>query len=185
MFIKVLISLFFFIIFFSNVQANEKQYIIDQILRINNFTFNFEQITKEKVENGSCLIQFDNKLKCNYNDKLQKEVIINNKKLVILQKRYNKIYYYPVSKSPFLNILNKKKLIGLIKKSDLVLNDNIELVYLEENKEKIKVFFNKNNYELIGWLVQDNFQNKIYFSLKIEKINSQIEKNYFKIPAIN
>ena len=167
MFIKVLISLFFSIIFFSNVQANEKQYIIDQILRINNFTFNFEQITKEKVENGSCLIQFDNKLKCNYNDKLQKEVIINNKKLVILQKRYNKIYYYPVSKSPFLNILNKKKLIGLIKKSDLVLNDNIELVYLEENKEKIKVFFNKNNYELIGWLVQDNFQNKIYFSLKI------------------
>ena len=76
-------------------------------------------------------------------------------------------------------------MIGLIKKSDLVLNDNIELVYLEENKEKIKVFFNKNNYELIGWLVQDNFQNKIYFSLKIEKINSQIEKNYFKIPAIN
>ena len=110
MFIKVLISLFFSIIFFSNVQANEKQYIIDQILRINNFTFNFEQITKEKVENGSCLIQFDNKLKCNYNDKLQKEVIINNKKLVILQKRYNKIYYYPVSKSPFLNILNKKKI---------------------------------------------------------------------------
>ena len=185
MFLKVLIVLFFFINSFLSTQASEKQSIIDRFLRIDNFSFNFEQITKEKIETGNCLIQFDNKLKCNYNDNLQKEIIINNKRLVILQKRYNKIYYYPVSKSPFLNILNKKKLIGLIKKSDLVLNDNIELIYLDENKKKIKVFFNKKNYELVGWLVQDSFQNKIYFSLKIDKINSQLDKNYFKIPATN
>ena len=125
MFLKVLITFVFFFNFVQNTQASEKQSIIDRFLEINNFSFNFEQITKEKIETGSCLLEFDNKLKCSYNDKLQKEIIINNKTLVVLQKRYNKIYYYPVSKSPFINILSKKKLINLIQKSNLILKDNI------------------------------------------------------------
>ena len=125
------------------MQANEKKFIIDRFLEIDNFSFDFDQISNKKVETGNCLLKFDNKLRCKYNNKLQKEIIIDNKKLVILQKRYNKIYYYPVSKSPFINILSKKKLINLIKNSDLVLNDNIELIYLDENQKKITVFFEK------------------------------------------
>ena len=167
------------------MQADEKQSIIDSFLKINNFSFSFEQTTKEKIETGNCLLEFDNKLKCSYDGKLQKEIIINNKSLVILQKRYNKIYQYPVSKSPFVNILGKKKLINLIKNSNLVINNNIELIYLDENQKKITVFFEKENFELIGWLIEDNFQNEIYFSLKIKETNSEINKNYFKIPEIN
>ena len=101
------------------------------------------------------------------------------------QKRYDKIYYYPVSKSPFLNILIKNKLIALIKKSNLILNENIELVYIDQNQKMITVFFDKKNYELIGWLIEDEFQNEIYFSLKIENINNELSKNYFKIPSLN
>jgi outer membrane lipoprotein-sorting protein len=167
------------------VQANEKKFIIDRFLEIDNFSFDFDQISNKKVETGNCLLKFDNKLRCKYNNKLQKEIIIDNKKLVILQKRYNKIYYYPVSKSPFINILSKKKLINLIKNSDLVLNDNIELIYLDENQKKITVFFEKKNYNLIGWLVEDSFQNEVYFSLRINETNIEINKNYFKIPKIN
>ena len=185
MFLKVLITFIFYFYFVQNTQANEKQSIIDRFLEIDNFSFNFEQITKEKIETGSCLLEFDNKLRCSYNDKLQKKIIINNKTLVVLQKRYNKIYYYPVSKSPFINILSKKKLINLIKKSDLILKNNIELIYLDKNQNKITVFFEKKNYGLIGWVVKDNFQNEIYFSLKMKKINSLIDKNYFKIPVLN
>ena len=167
------------------MQANEKKFIIDRFLEIDNFSFDFDQISNKKVETGNCLLKFDNKLRCKYNNKLQKEIIIDNKKLVILQKRYNKIYYYPVSKSPFINILSKKKLINLIKNSDLVLNDNIELIYLDENQKKITVFFEKKNYNLIGWLVEDSFQNEVYFSLRINETNIEINKNYFKIPKIN
>ena len=167
------------------MQANEKKFIIDRFLEIDNFSFDFDQISNKKVETGNCLLKFDNKLRCKYNNKLQKEIIINNKKLVILQKRYNKIYYYPVSKSPFINILSKKKLINLIKNSDLVLNDNIELIYLDENQKKITVFFEKKSYNLIGWLVEDSFQNEVYFSLRINETNIEINKNYFKIPKIN
>jgi outer membrane lipoprotein-sorting protein len=179
--------LFFFVVFnYSlNLYANEKQLIINQLLEINNLTFNFKQTTEGKIETGTCLLVFDNKLKCNYIDEIQKEIIINNKTLVVVQKRYDKIYFYPISKSPFLKILSKNSLISLVRESNLELNDNINLIYEDENEKKITVFFEKKNYHLIGWEMQDKFQNKIYFSLKIQNVNTKIDDSLFKIPSIN
>ena len=105
--------------------------------------------------------------------------------MVILHKKNEKIYFYPISKTPFLNILIKDKLITLIQKLELILNKNIKLVYLDDNQKIITVFFEKKNYELIGWIIEDEFQNQIYFSLKIENINNEISKDYFKIPSLN
>ena len=185
MLLRILLVCIFFFNFYLNGNTSEKQYIIDRLLEINNFSFSFEQVTKEKVETGNCILEFDRKLRCNYDDKLQKEIIINNKTLVILHKRYDKIYFYPISKSVFLNILSKDKLIILIKESDLILNENIELVYFDKNQKLIRIFFNKKDFELIGWAIEDEFQNNINFSLKIDNINNNINKNYFKIPTLN
>jgi outer membrane lipoprotein-sorting protein len=185
LFLRILITYFFFFNFFLTANANEKELIINRLSEIKNFSFNFKQISENKTETGNCLLEFDRKLKCYYNNKLKKEIIINNKTLVVRQKRYNKIYFYPISKSPFLNILTKNKLITLIQKSDLVVNENIKLIYLDENKKKITVLFEKKNYELTGWLMEDEFQNKINFSLRIENINNKISKNYFKVPSPN
>ena len=178
--------MFFFLLlnYSLNLHAGEKQLIINQLLEINNFTFNFKQIAQGKIETGTCFLVFDNKLRCNYVDEKQKEIIINNKTLVVRNKKYDKIYFYPISKSPFLKILNKNSLIRLIKESNLELNDNINLVYLDENKKKITVFFDKKNYDLIGWKIKDEFQNEIYFSLKIQDINIEIKDDFFKIPSI-
>ena len=115
---------------------------------------------------------------------MHKEMIINNNKLVILQKRYDKTYFYPISKSLLISILNKEKLIKLIQKSDLILNEKIELPYIDDSKKKIKIFFKKTNYELIGWVMEDKFQNEIYFSIKIEATNAKIDNKNFKIPSI-
>ena len=60
------------------------------------------------MEKGNCLLKFSGKLKCEYFDNKEKEIVINNKKLAITQKRYNKTYRYPIAKSPFLNILYKE-----------------------------------------------------------------------------
>ena len=181
------IFLFFFLIFnYSlNLYADEKQSIINQLLKINNFTFNFKQITQGKEESGTCFLVFDNKLKCNYADDKQKEIIINNKTLVVMQKRYNKKFFYPISKSPFLKILSKNSLISLVRESNLELNDNIDLIYLDENEKKITVFFKKKSYDLLGWKIEDKFQNKIYFSLEIQNKNIEIDNDLFKIPSIN
>ena len=161
MFLRIFFFAFLVFNYSLNLYANEKEAIIDQLLKVNNFTFNFEQITQGKKETGTCFLVFDNKLKCNYIDKNQKEIIINNKKLVVMHKRYDKIYFYPISKSPFLKILNKKSLINLVKESDLELNNNIDLVFVDKNEKKITVFFDKESYELIGWEINDELQNKI------------------------
>ena len=165
--------------------ADDKQSIINRLKNINNVTFNFKQITNEKTETGSCLLVFDNKLKCIYADKMQKEILINNKTLVVMQKRYGKVYFYPISKSPFIMILNKSSLISLIQKSNLELNNNINLIYIDKNNNKITVFFDKKNYDLTGWKVYDQFQKEIYFSLKIQHINNEYDPSMFKVPTIN
>ena len=178
----------FFFIFFNyslNLHADQKQLIINRLLEIDNIIFSFNQTTAKKTETGTCFLVFDNKLKCSYLDKNQKEIIINNKKLVIIQKRYNKIYSYPVSKSPFVKILSKKTLIRLIEESNLETNDNISLTYIDENKKKIEVFFEKKDYDLIGWKIEDEFKNEIFFSLRIQNTNIDIDNDIFKIPSIN
>ena len=177
---------FLFFLFYSlNLYADKKEMIINKLLKIDNLTFSFKQITNNKTETGTCFLVFDNKLKCNYLDKNQKEIIINNKTLVIMQKRYDKIYFYPISKSPLVKILNKKSLIKLIRNSNVELNDNIDMIYLDEDKKNITVSFQKENYNLIGWEVEDQFQNKNFFSLKVRNTNTKINENLFKIPSIN
>ena len=89
MLIRIFIIYIFFFNFSLNGYASEKQSIINRLSEINNFSFNFEQVTKEKTETGNCTLEFDKKLRCSYDDKLQKEIIINNKTLVILQKKYD------------------------------------------------------------------------------------------------
>ena len=185
MFLKFFLFFFLLLNYSLNLHADEKQLIINQLLEINNLTFNFKQITQDKIETGSCILVINNKLKCSYVDKNKKEIIINNKTLVVMQKRYDKIYFYPISKSPFLKILSKNSLISLIRKSNLELNDNIDLIYLDKNKKKITIFFEKENYDLMGWKIQDEFQNEIYFSLKIQNTNTKINDNLFKIHQRN
>ena len=185
MFNKFFISFFVFINFFSTLHTNEKELIINRLSNINNITFDFEQTTNSKKEVGTCILSFDNKLNCNYKDSVQKRILVNHKTLVVHQKRYDKIYFYPIVNSPFNKIFNKKNLINLIRKSDYQLNDDINLTYEGKDKEKIIIFFNKDNYDLVGWRVVDQLQNVINFSIKIKNKNSKINPNIFRVPSVN
>ena len=136
------------------------------------------------MESGNCLLEFPGKLKCNYFDDKHKELIINNKKLAITQKRYNKTYHYPISKSPFLNILYKDKLSEIIKLGKIeIQNKNIKLSYSDENQ--IYIFFDKKNLNLTGWEITDQYNNIINFSLNIVAKNDIYKKKTFEIPQIN
>ena len=136
------------------------------------------------MEKGSCLLEFPGKLKCDYFDNKQKELVINNRRLAITQKRYNKTYHYPISKSPFLNILYKDKLLEIVKSGKLELSDKaIKLIYSDE--DEIVVFFDKKTLDLKGWKITDQYNNNINFSLKIIAKNNVYKKEAFKIPKIN
>ena len=173
-----------FILLSVNLSANEKDQIITKLNNLSSLEFTFDQVVNEKTERGSCLLEFPGKLKCNYFDDKKKELIINKKKLAITQKRYNKTYYYPISKSPFLNILYKDKLVEIVKSGKLELSDQIiKLIYLDENE--ITVFFDEKTLDLKGWQIIDQYNNNINFSLNIVAKNDVFKKGTFKIPETN
>ena len=168
----------------TSLLANEKDKIVAQLNSLNSLEFTFDQLINEKIEKGSCLLEFPGKLKCNYFDNKEKELVINNKKLAITQKRYNKTYFYPISKSPFLNILYKDKLLEIVQSGELELTDKIiKLVYFGDNK--ITIFFDKKNLDLKGWEIKDQYNNNINFSLQIVAKNDVFNKDTFKVPEIN
>ena len=167
-----------------NLLADEKDQIIFHLNKLNSLEFTFNQLINEKTEKGSCLLEFPGKLKCNYFDNKEKELVINNKKLAITQKRYNKTYHYPISKSPFLNILYKDKLLEIVRSGELELTDQvIKLIYFGDNK--ITVFFDSKSLDLKGWEIKDQYNNNIYFSLNIVAKNDVFKKGTFNVPEIN
>jgi outer membrane lipoprotein-sorting protein len=181
---KLTIFSVIYLIFIFSVSANEKTKIISQLNNLKTLEFKFDQIINERKETGSCLLEFPGKLKCNYFDDKEKQLVINNKKLAITQKRYDKTYYYPISKSPFLNILYKDKLLEIIERGELKKSDkNIKLLYKFENK--IIILFDKKTLNLKGWEITDQYNNNINFLLKIISKNDTYQKNTFQIPKIN
>ena len=174
----------FFILLSVNLSADEKDQIVAQLNNLKSLEFTFDQVINTKIEKGSCLLEFPGKLKCDYFDDKKKELIINKKKLAITQKRYNKTYYYPISKSPFLNILYKDKLLKIVRSGKLKQSAQfIKLVYLSENK--ITIFFDKKSLDLKGWQIIDQYNNNINFSLNIIAKNNIFKKGTFKIPEVN
>ena len=173
-----------FLLFSSNLSANEKTKIISQLKSLNSLEFTFNQIINDKTEKGSCLLEFPGKLKCEYFDDKKKELIINKERLAITQKRYDKTYYYPISKSPFLNILYKEKLLEIVEAGEIEKeNQIIKLTYLDENE--INVLFDRKTLDLKGWKIIDQYNNNINFYLNIVSKNDIYQKGTFKIPKIN
>ena len=173
-----------FVLFSFNLFGSEKDKIITQLTSLKSLEFTFNQFVNEKSEKGICILEFPGKLKCEYFDDKKKELIINNKKLSITQKRYGKTYHYPISESPFLNILYKDKLLEIVKTGELQLTDHmIKLIYLSDNK--ITVFFDKKTLDLKGWKIIDQYNNNINFTLNVISKNDVYKKGTFKISAIN
>ena len=85
-FFKKIFSLSFFLLITTSLLANEKDQIIAQLNSLNSLEFIFDQLINEKTEKGSCLLEFPGKLKCDYFDDKNKELIINKKRLAITQK---------------------------------------------------------------------------------------------------
>ena len=184
MFVRKFFLILLFTSFSFSLSANQKDQIVTQLKNLNSLEFTFKQLVNEKLEEGSCLLEFPGKLKCEYFDNKQKELIINDKRLAITQKKYNKTYYYPISKSPFLNILYKDKLLEIVKSGKLELGEQlIKLIYSSENE--ITVFFDINTLNLKGWEIIDQYNNNINFSLNIVSKNDTYKKDTFKIPKIN
>ena len=154
---KKILQNFFFILlinifFYSFSKANPKIEIIKNINSLETLKFDFIQSSFGNVERGICYLKRPYYLKCIYSDKKQKQIIINNKTLVILHKRYDTKYFYPASKSFFLDILDKKKFSYLIKNGELIFEKRHRAraesnMTMRRPNEKIKTFY----FEMGNW----------------------------------
>ena len=52
--------------FFSKASASYKEQIVNELKKINNLTFDFEQRINEKEEKGNCIIEYPKKIFCEY-----------------------------------------------------------------------------------------------------------------------
>ena len=175
----IFISLYFI---FTNSTATERSKIINKLNSIYNIHFNFTQQTNEKMEKGKCILVFPSKLKCNYENKNQKELIINKKMMAITQKRYGKTLFYPLSKSSFLNILSKNELINIINESNIAIDEYLNITLIGKDNTKTLIRFNKEDFLLAGWISLDKYNNKVIFNIKVTSTNQIIDEKIFTLP---
>ncbi len=180
------IILFFIVININNVALSSiKENIINNLKNTNNLTFNFEQNINGKTERGNCVIEYPKKIFCKYNIKNNKILVSNGKSIVI--KNDNGIYYrYGIKGTPFNYILDKNFLINEIKKlQERIIDEKFINFTILKDKNEINIFFNKKNYDLIGWQTLDIYQNLNITYLTSLKKNQILKKNIFKLPPLN
>ena len=178
--------LFIYLIFFLNNIAlgTIKESIINNLVNTKNLSFNFEQNINGKIETGKCIIEYPKKIFCKYNSSNGKILVSNGRSFVIKTK--SSYYQYSIKRTPLNYILDKKFLINEIKflEERVVNNKFINFTILKDENE-INIFFDKNNYDLIGWQTLDIYQNLSITYLSSVKKNELLKKNIFKLPSAN
>ena len=170
-----------FIIFSNESLASIKNEIIQNLNNIDNLSFNFEQNINGKLERGKCTIQYPKKIFCKYDLSNGKILVSNGKSLVI--KTISSYYLYPLEKTPLNFILDKKFLLSKIQNlKQNSLDENYISFKFYENDNQLNIFFNKKNYNLIGWQTVDIYQNLSMTYLSSITKNQKIDKNLFLLP---
>ena len=171
------------LLFFCNqLNASEKNKIIENLIKINSLQFNFTQISSDGQENGSCILIYPKKMRCIY-DEQKKEIIINDDYLYLIDKEGNKNYNYSIKDTPLGVMLDKKSLIeklSNIEKFNISNNFIIATVDVSFN-ERVDIYFEPKNFTILGWRIKNYDKSTLEFMMKniIVNINSD-EK--FQIP---
>ena len=175
---------FLVILLFVNSQsyASIKENIIENLRNINNMSFNFEQNINGKIESGNCSLEYPKKIYCEYNLENKKTIVSNGKNIVI--KTQNSYYLYSINKTPLNLILDKKLILDKISSlNERILDDKFINFKFYQNENEINVFFDKKNYNLVGWQTIDIYQNVSITYITSIKKNQKLKKELFKLPS--
>ena len=178
-----IVFLIFLISLSNEVSANNKDQIINRLKDTLNLNFDFEQNINGKIEFGNCTIQYPKKMFCAYNKK-NKVIVSNGKSLVI--KSTSSYYRYPLDKTPLNFILDKNFLLKKISElNEENINNSLIKFTIKEDNQSIEIFFDINDYNLIGWQTKDIYQNTAVTLLYSVKSNQVIDEKIFKAPLQN
>ena len=180
-----LLNIFFVYLFSTSVSlADLQKNLINKLTATKTLSFDFKQKISDKEEVGKCFIKYPLLMKCNYQNLKQKTIISNGKKVVVIKKKYKKIYSYPIKLTPLFFILKKEKIINLIRKTQPteVNSSLIKFEFIDKKNNKVKIFFDKNSLEFKGWETKDAYSNNVSFIINNLRTNEQIVDDFFKIP---
>ena len=174
----------FLYLFSSNISlASFQTKLLDKYKSIDTLYFDFKQKIGEKIEFGSCYIKYSFLMRCEYPNK-RKSIIADGKRFAIVQKRHKKVYNYSLKKTPLFYILNKENILNLMRDyepSEFDLNI-IGYEIIKNNSNKLKIFFDKNSLDLLGWKTIDAYSNEVNFLIRNVEKNILVDKEMFKIP---
>ena len=183
--LRVIIILLFFS-FYLPANSLPKNKIISQLKLTNNLSFNFKQTINNKSEDGRCVIEYPKKIFCEYNNANKKILVSNGSSLVIETNNKGSYYHYPLNKTPLEFLLDKKYLISKMERLEPTDIDNKYLNFeIFENNNKINIFFDKKDLNLIGWQTEDIYQNLSITFISSVKKNQEINSKIFKLPENN
>ena len=176
-------NFFFFFFFYINAQSSSNQKIINHLKNINSLKFKFiQKIDNNNIEKGECIILYPKKIFCKYYDIYNKILVSNGKSLIINSDKIKNYYRYPLDKTPLNFILDKKFLISKMNEAENDKNYPFYYVFnFEYENNLIKVFFDKESLDLIGWETKDIYQNLIQTFLSDININIDVEEKIFSI----
>ena len=181
---KIYIYILLLILLASKTSANIKENIILNLKNIENINFNFEQNINGKIENGNCTIQYPKKMFCKYNLGNQKVLVSDGKSLII--KTTASYYKYSLEKTPLNYLLDKEFLIKKINESNArIVQKKFINFKFTENENEINVFFDINNFSLLGWQTLDIYQNLSITYLSSISVNRNLKRNLFNLPDRN
>ena len=119
-----------------------------------------------------------------YDTSNQKILVSNGKSLVIKTK--TSFYLYPLERTPLNLILDKNYLLEKINSlEEKIVEDKFVRFTFVENDNEINIFFNKKNYNLIGWQTLDIYQNLSITYLYSVLKNQDLDNNLFILPKQN
>ena len=173
------------IIFFIFAQKNgfTEPKIIKKISETKNFAFDFEQLINNKKETGNCIISFNNKIICKY-DKTGKLIVSNGKTLLIKNKNSNFANTYKTENTYFKYFLNKRFLISKIE-GNIVEKEQNFLLSINDQSNRLDIFFDKNNHLIKGWETIDLYGNKVRSNIVVKNINQKLPENIFNLNLYN
>ena len=184
--LRIIIIIFIALNLYNPALASMREDIISKMQITNNLSFNFIQTVDDKSENGKCILEYPKKIYCEYDDANKKIIVSNGKSLVIKTSNKGSYYIYPLDKTPLEYLLDKEYLISKIKMLEPRDIDNKYLNFkIFENNNEINIFFDKKSLNLIGWQIEDIYQNLSVTFISSVKINQKINEKKFMLPQNN
>ena len=183
---KKILLVSFLIINFNNIALSSiKESIVNNLINIENLSFNFEQNINGKIETGNCIIKYPKKIFCEY-DKSNGKILVSNGKSLVIKNKSGNYYRYSIKKTPLNYILDKNFLINEIENlNERIIDNKFVNFTILKDKNEINVFFDIKNFNLIGWQTLDIYQNLNITYLSSLKKNQILKKNTFKLPSYN